>query len=42
MAIDIATHLFHYETSKELWDEAQNLAGAHTKSRTIYLKEKLR
>jgi len=30
--------LLHCETSKELWDEAQSLAGAHTKSRTIYLK----
>jgi len=38
MAIDIATQLLHCETSKELWDEAQSLAGAHTKSRTIYLK----
>jgi len=38
MAIDIATQLLHYETLKELWDEAQSLAGAHTKSRTIYLK----
>jgi len=31
MVIDIATHLLHYETSKELWDEDQSLAGAHTK-----------
>ena len=38
MAIDIATQLLHYKTSKELWDEAQSLVGAHTKSRTIYLK----
>ncbi|PNY01489.1 copia-like polyprotein, partial [Trifolium pratense] len=38
MAIDIATQLLHCETSKQLWDEAQSLAGAHTKSRIIYLK----
>jgi len=38
MAIDIATQLLQCETFKELWDEAQSLAGAHTKSRTIYLK----
>lgn len=38
MAIDIATQLLHCETAKELWDEARGLAGAHTKSRTIYLK----
>ena len=37
MAIDIATQLLYCETSKELWDESQSLAGAHTKSRTIYL-----
>jgi len=30
--------LLHCETSKELWDEAQSLTGAHTKSKTIYLK----
>jgi len=38
MAIDIATQLLHCETSKELWDEDQSLAGAHTKSRKMYLK----
>jgi len=38
MTTDIATQLLHCETSKEIWDEAQKLAGAHTKSRTIYLK----
>lgn len=38
MAIDVATQLLHCETSKEIWDEAQSLAGAHTKSRIIYLK----
>ena len=38
MTIDITTQLLHCETSKELWDEAQSLAGAYTKSRTIYLK----
>ena len=39
MAINIATYLLHCETSKEHWDEAQSLASAHTKSRTIYLKQ---
>jgi len=38
MTIDIATQLLHCETSKQLWDEAQSLAGAHTRSRIIYLK----
>ncbi|GAU51268.1 hypothetical protein TSUD_412550 [Trifolium subterraneum] len=38
MAIDIATQLLHCETSKQLWDETQSLAGAHTKSRITYLK----
>lgn len=38
MAIDIATQLLRCETAKELWDEARGLAGAHTKTRTIYLK----
>jgi len=38
MIIDIAKQLLHCETFKELWDEAQSLAGAHTRSRTIYLK----
>lgn len=38
MATDIVTQLLHCETSKEIWDEAQKLAGTHTKSRTIYLK----
>nr|KYP64341.1 hypothetical protein KK1_018934 [Cajanus cajan] len=40
MAIDIAIQLLHCETSKQLWDEAQSLANAHTKSRIIYLKSK--
>jgi histone deacetylase 1/2 len=38
MTTDIATQLLHCETSKQLWDEAQSLAGAHTKSQIIYLK----
>ncbi|CAJ2644825.1 unnamed protein product [Trifolium pratense] len=38
MTEGIATQLLHCETSKELWDEAQGLAGAHTRSRVIYLK----
>lgn len=32
MAVDIATQLLHCKTSKKLWDEAQSLAGAHTKN----------
>jgi len=31
MAIDIPTQLLHCETSKELLDEAQSLAGAQNK-----------
>ncbi|KAF1859044.1 hypothetical protein Lal_00000868 [Lupinus albus] len=38
MTADIATQLLHCETSKQLWDEAQSLAGAHTRSRVTYLK----
>jgi hypothetical protein len=38
MTVDIATQVLHCETSKQLWDEAQSLAGAHTRSRIIYLK----
>jgi len=38
MSIDIATQLLHCETSKQLWDEAQSLAGAHTRSKIMYLK----
>ncbi|MCI16097.1 glutamate receptor 3.6, partial [Trifolium medium] len=30
MTIGIATQLLHCETSKQLWEEAQSLAGAHT------------
>jgi len=40
MAIDIATQFLHCETSMELWNEAQSLVGANTKSRTIYLNSK--
>jgi len=32
MIVEIATQLLHCETSKQLWDEAQSLAGAHTRS----------
>lgn len=32
MRKDIATQLLHCETSKELWDEAQSLAGLNIKS----------
>ncbi|PNY00234.1 glutamate receptor [Trifolium pratense] len=38
MTTDIATQLLHCETSKQLWDEAQSLLDAHTKSQIIYLK----
>lgn len=38
MATEMATQLLHCETSKQLWDEAQSLAGAHTRSQIIYLK----
>ncbi|KAK2447644.1 hypothetical protein QL285_006983 [Trifolium repens] len=38
MTTEIATQLLHCETSKQLWDEAQSLAGAHTRSQIIYLK----
>nr|KYP31890.1 hypothetical protein KK1_047566 [Cajanus cajan] len=38
MTIEMATQLLHCETSKQLWDEAQSLAGAHTRSRVTYLK----
>lgn len=38
MTEDIATQLLHCETSKELWEGAQSLAGAHTKSRVTLLK----
>lgn len=31
MAIDITTQLLHCETSKEIWDETQSLAGVQTK-----------
>jgi len=38
LSVDIVTQLLHCEPSKQLWDEAQSLTGAHTKSRIIYLK----
>jgi histone deacetylase 1/2 len=38
MTVGTATQLLHCETSKQLWDEAQSLAGAHTRSRVIYLR----
>ncbi|GAU51857.1 hypothetical protein TSUD_416410 [Trifolium subterraneum] len=38
MTIGIATQLLHCETSKQLWEEAQSLAGAHTRSQITYLK----
>lgn len=38
MATEMATQLLHCETSKQLWDEAQSLVGAHTRSQIIYLK----
>lgn len=38
MTTEMATQLLHCETSKQLWDEAQSLVGAHTRSRVTYLK----
>ncbi|XP_050908363.1 uncharacterized protein LOC127121987 [Lathyrus oleraceus] len=38
MTTEMETQLLHCETSKQLWDEAQSLAGAHTRSRVTYLK----
>lgn len=38
MTIEMATQLLHCETSKQLWGEAQSLAGVHTRSRVTYLK----
>lgn len=38
MTIDIATQLMHCENSKQLWDEAQSLAGAQSRSQLTYLK----
>ena len=38
MTTDVATQLMHYEISKQLSDEAQSLAGAHSKSQITYLK----
>jgi len=38
MTTGMATQLLHCETSKQLWEEAQGLAGAHTRSRVIYLR----
>ncbi|CAJ2636423.1 unnamed protein product [Trifolium pratense] len=37
MTTGTASQLLHCETSKQLWEEAQSLAGAHTRSRVIYL-----
>lgn len=38
MTTDIATQLMHCENSKQLWDEAQSLAGAQSRSQITYLK----
>ncbi|CAJ2656533.1 unnamed protein product [Trifolium pratense] len=38
MTHDIATQLLHCDTSKELWDAAKSLAGAHSRSRVTLLK----
>lgn len=38
MTTDIATQLMHCENSKQLWDEAQSLAGAQSISQITYLK----
>lgn len=37
MTQDLETQLLNYENSKEIWEETQSLAGAHTRSRVIYL-----
>nr|KYP75308.1 hypothetical protein KK1_008029 [Cajanus cajan] len=38
MTEGVATQLLHCETSKELWEGAQSLVGAHTRSRVTLLK----
>ncbi|KAI4305459.1 hypothetical protein L6164_028824 [Bauhinia variegata] len=38
MTSDIATQLLHCETSQQLWEVAQSLVGAHTRSRITLLK----
>lgn len=38
MTADIATQFLYCENSKQLWEEAQSLARAHTRSRITYLK----
>nr|QWX09785.1 hydroxymethylglutaryl-CoA synthase [Pistacia terebinthus subsp. palaestina] len=38
---DIASQLMQKLTSKELWDAAKELSGAHTKSRVIFYKGEL-
>lgn len=38
MTADISTQFLHCENSKQLWEEAQSLAGVHTRYRITYLK----
>lgn len=38
MTTVITTQLLHCETSNHLWEEAQSLGGAHTRSGITYLK----
>lgn len=38
MTADIVTQFLHCENSKQLWEETQSLAGAHTMYRITYLK----
>nr|KYP43069.1 hypothetical protein KK1_035512 [Cajanus cajan] len=38
MTQEVATQLLHCETSQQIWEDAQSLAGAHTRSRITFLK----
>nr|KYP69921.1 hypothetical protein KK1_009128 [Cajanus cajan] len=38
MAQEVVTQLLHYETSQQIWEDAQSLARAHTRSRITFLK----
>ena len=38
MTQEVATQLLHCQTSKDLWEAAKNLSGAHTRSRVTLFK----
>nr|KYP38146.1 hypothetical protein KK1_040630 [Cajanus cajan] len=38
MTQEVTTQLLHYETSQQIWEDAQSLAGAHTRLRITFLK----